>query len=76
MRDEILKLLPELNDIHDAKLRDKIIAVWSEAIDKGGWKIPDLTEMPFTLLVRDVRITFIEHVRTVCRMCIMIIIQN
>jgi len=69
MRNEIIKLLPELDEIHDTQLRDKIIAVWQEAIEMGGWKIPDLAEMPFTLLVKDVNITFIEHVRTVCQMC-------
>jgi hypothetical protein len=63
-------MLPELEDIHDTDLRDKIIAVWEDALTMGQWQIDDLKRMPFTLLVQGVEITFIEHVRTVCQMCI------
>lgn len=69
MDKDVLDLLPELNEIHDAGLRDKIVAVWKDALEMGGWSINDLKRMPFTLLVKGVEITFIEHVRTVCQMC-------
>ncbi|MCH7618470.1 MAG: hypothetical protein IH880_01700 [Candidatus Marinimicrobia bacterium] len=70
MRDAIAATLPELGEIKDSDLRDKVIAVWEEAMTKKGWNIETLKRMPFTLLVADVNISFIEHVRTVCRMCI------
>ena len=70
MKDQILNMLPELNDINDDALRAKIVAVWQDALTMGGWNIDDLKRMPFTLLVKDVNITFIEHVRTVCKMCV------
>lgn len=70
MRDAIAATLPELGEINDSDLRDKVIAVWEEAMTKKGWNIETLKRMPFTLLVADVNISFIEHVRTVCRMCI------
>ncbi|MCH7495056.1 MAG: hypothetical protein IH825_03045 [Candidatus Marinimicrobia bacterium] len=70
MRDAIAATLPELGEIKDSELRDKVIAVWEEAMTKKGWNIETLKRMPFTLLVADVNISFIEHVRTVCRMCI------
>ena len=70
MRDAIAATLPELEEINDSDLRDKVIAVWEEAMTKKGWNIETLKRMPFTLLVADVNISFIEHVRTVCRMCI------
>ena len=70
MRDAIVATLPELGEINDTELRDKVIAVWDEALKKKGWKIETLKRMPFTLLVDDVKISFTEHVRTVCRMCI------
>ena len=70
MRDAIAATLPELGEINDSDLRDKVIAVWEEALTKKGWNIETLKRMPFTLLVADVNISFIEHVRTVCRMCI------
>ena len=70
MRDAIVATLPELGEIKESGLRDKVIAVWEEAMTKKGWNIETLKRMPFTLLVADVNISFIEHVRTVCRMCI------
>ena len=70
MKDAIIATLPELGEINDDELRGKVIAVWVEALNKKEWKIETLKRMPFTLLVADVKISFIEHVRTVCRMCI------
>ena len=70
MRDAIVATLPELGEIKESGLRDKVVDVWEEAMTKKGWNIETLKHMPFTLLVADVNISFIEHVRTVCRMCI------
>ena len=70
MRDEILELLPELNEIRDADLREKVIAVWTESITSGGWQPEELLEIPFTLLAGRIDMFFIEHVRTCARMCV------
>ncbi len=64
------QVIPELNEIHDPELRAKVVAVWEEGMELGGWTADALAEIPFTLLAEDVDVTFIEHVRTVCRMCI------
>jgi len=68
--EDLKELIPELNQIHDDKLRAKVLAVWEEGMELGGWTVDELGEIPFTLLADDVEVTFIEHVRTVCRMCI------
>jgi hypothetical protein len=70
MREMVLRLLPEINEIKDADLRDKVIACWEEAIEFRGWTEELLQNMPFTLLAENVQITFISHVRAVCAMCI------
>lgn len=70
MKDMVLRLLPEINKIKDADLRDKVIACWEEAIEFRGWTEELLQNMPFTLLAENVKITFISHVRAVCAMCI------
>ena len=70
MRDAIVAILPELGEIENVELRDEVLAVWDEALKKKAWDIETLKRMPFTLLVDDVNISFIEHVRTVCRMCV------
>ena len=67
---ELTELIPEFNEIHDPELRAKVLAVWEEGMALGGWTVGELAEIPFTLLAEDVDVTFIEHVRTVCRMCL------
>jgi len=69
MREEILKNIPEFELIEDRELRDKALGVWQEALELGGFTIEDIKRIPFTLLAENVQITFLEHVRTVCRMC-------
>ncbi len=70
MKDTIMRLLPEVDEIGDKTLRDRVIACWEEAIDFRGWSEELLKSMPFTLLAENVKITFIDHVRAVCRMCL------
>ncbi|HHM24474.1 MAG TPA: HD domain-containing protein [Bacteroidetes bacterium] len=70
MREELLSMIPEFNEIQDAELREKAIAVWEEAMAYRNWTPEELASIPFTLLAENVKITFLEHVRTVCRMCI------
>jgi hypothetical protein len=67
---ELTELLPEINHIKDEDLRGKVISVWQEALEIGGWKLEDLQLMPYTLLVKDVDVTFVEHVRVVCKLCL------
>lgn len=70
MRNEIVAALPELSLVQDAALRDKVIDVWEEALTTGGFSLWDLKNMPFTLLADNVSVTFLEHVRAVCQMCV------
>ena len=70
MRDEIKELLPEINEIGDAALREKVVDVWEESIRTGGWQPKELLSIPFTLLAGDIEMMFIEHVRCCARMCL------
>jgi hypothetical protein len=70
MKEMILRLLPEVEEIKDATLKGKVIACWEDAVAFRGWTEELLRSMPFTLLAENVKITFIDHVRAVCRMCI------
>lgn len=63
------KILPEVNEIKDEALRQKVIDIWKEASDYRGWTDELLMAIPFTLLAENVKISFIDHVRAVCRMC-------
>lgn len=66
----IEKLLPEINLIRDESIRLKVKAVWEEALGFRGWTADILSRIPFTLLADNVKITFLEHVRAVCRICL------
>jgi hypothetical protein len=70
MSDLVLRLLPEIDEIKDAKLKQKTVACWEEAIAFRGWTEELLRNIPFTLLADNVQIMFIDHVRAVCKMCI------
>jgi putative nucleotidyltransferase with HDIG domain len=70
IREQIMILLPEIDLIRDAALREKTAQVWEDAVREGGWTFEAIARMPFSVHVENCRITFIEHVRTVCRMCI------
>ena len=70
LKEKIVEAIPEINLIRDANLREKTLQVWEDAITEGGWTIAALHKMPFSIHVENCRISFIEHVRTVCKMCV------
>ncbi len=74
--DQIAELFPDITAITDAGLRDKVAAVWSEAIETGaggkGWAFDELRAIPFTLLAGDIDLRFIEHLNSCIRQCIVI----
>jgi putative nucleotidyltransferase with HDIG domain len=65
MKQELIKLLPELELIKDAGLREKTTKIWEDALCRGGWKTEDLKEMPFTLLIEKTSVNIVEHTRAV-----------
>lgn len=69
MTSALTDLIPEFNQIQEESLRKKVLAVWQEAMELGGWTTESLRELPYTLLVEDVDISFPTHVRVVCRLC-------
>ena len=68
MRDAILEAFPEINELTAARLRDQVVAVWTDALETGGWTMEALRAIPFTLLAGDIDIRFLEHVRTGARL--------
>jgi len=63
----ILEWLPEIAEIRDEKLRALTCEVWEKAVERGGWTEADLEAMPFTLLIKSVSVSLIEHTRAVTR---------
>jgi putative nucleotidyltransferase with HDIG domain len=73
---EIATLFPHLVDIKDAALRDKVAAVWNEALTTGcggkGWTFDEIRAIPFTLLAGKIDLRFVEHLNSCCKQCIAI----
>jgi len=72
MTSEILKVLPEIALIGEAKLRELTLTVWDEAMKRGGWTVADLLKMPFTLLLKRTDVNIIDHTRAVTRAALQI----
>ena len=72
----IAELFPPLMKIKDKSLREKVAAVWNEAITTGcggkGWTFDELRAVKFTLLAGDIEMTFVEHLNSCARQCIAI----
>ena len=73
---DIATLFPNLMDIRDSGLRDKVAAVWNEALTTGcggkGWTFDEIRAIPFTLLAGKIDMRFVEHLNSCCKQCIAI----
>jgi len=67
--EEICEVLPEIDQIKDAQLRDNVVATWEDGLARGGWTPKDMQRMPFTL-AKKVTLNFAQHVRSVTRICL------
>lgn len=65
MNQKLLSIIPEFELIKSKELRNRTVRVWQEAMNKGGWRVEDLKEMPFTLLIENTPINIINHTRAV-----------
>lgn len=64
-RDTVRQLWPEIDWIQDLQLREKVTETWALALKRSALKPDDLNCIPFTLLVPNCPITFMEHKRCV-----------
>ena len=65
MDDQLADHIPEIQLIEDQKLRERVLSVWKEALSLGGWKLSDLNRIPFTLLIPNCPVGYLDHVRAV-----------
>jgi hypothetical protein len=61
MREAVERLWPEIQWIGDGKLRELVTQTWIKTLERSPLKPDDLNQIPFTLLVPDCPIAFIEH---------------
>ena len=59
------QMWPEAEWISDEGLKEKVLQVWEYALDNSPLTPEDLEEIPFTLLVKDLKVSFMTHKRAV-----------
>jgi putative nucleotidyltransferase with HDIG domain len=65
LNETIKQLWPELDWIENPDLRHRVAQTWARAFELSPLKPEDLKRIPFTLLVPDCPVTFMEHKRCV-----------
>ena len=63
-KDKVLKIWPEIEWIKDDTLKNKVTEAWAWAIENSVLSADDLQEIPFSLLIKDCNVTFMNHKRT------------
>jgi len=66
----IESLFPELNEISDTALREKVVNVFLRAMELGEWD--NIEGIPFTLLIENCPINLVAHTRLVTQMALKI----
>lgn len=65
LRNQVAALWPELAWIRDETLREQVTRTWILAFERSPLEPDDLHAIPFTLLVPNCTVTFMEHKRCV-----------
>jgi len=70
MKDKVIKIWPEINWIKDLELREKVLNAWCYAIENSVLAPEDLEIIPFSLLIKNCNITFMNHKRTAVHLAV------
>lgn len=63
---QIREACPELGEIDDDDLREKVIEAWRLGLERGGWQ--DIADIPYAWNIHEV--TNVEHVRGVTKIAL------
>ena len=70
MKDKVLTIWPEINWIKNNGLKEKVLQCWIYAIENSVLSIEDLEEIPFSLLLKDCKISFMNHKRAAVQLSV------
>jgi putative nucleotidyltransferase with HDIG domain len=70
MRDKIKKIWPEIELIKNEDIKEKTYKCWEYAIENSPLEPEDLEVIPFSLLIDDCEISFMNHKRTAVQLSI------
>ncbi|HVO74288.1 MAG TPA: HD domain-containing protein [Ignavibacteriaceae bacterium] len=70
MKEKVLSIWPEINWIQDQDLKEKVLACWVYAVENSVLTPEDLQAIPFSLLIKDCKISFMNHKRTAVQLSV------
>jgi putative nucleotidyltransferase with HDIG domain len=70
MHEKVQIIWPEINWIQNQELKDKTLDCWVYAIENSVLSAEDLEVIPFSLLIKDCKITFMNHKRTAVQLSV------
>lgn len=70
MKEKVLKIWPEIEWIQDEELKEKVTRCWIYALEKSVLSPEDLETIPFSLLIDNCDITFMNHKRTAVQLSV------
>ena len=70
MYEEVKKIWPEIEWIKDEKLKESVYKTWDYALEQSVLSAEDLQRIPFTLLIKDCKVTFMEHKQAVVHIAV------
>ena len=70
MREKILMIWTEIMWIKDKTLRDQVTDAWAYAIENSVLTAEDLETIPFSLLIKDCQVSFMNHKRTCVQLAV------
>ena len=70
MKDKVMAIWPEINWIKDEELKIKTRDAWVYAIEKSPLEPKDLEEIPFSLLIKNCNVSFMNHKRTCVQLAV------
>lgn len=70
MRKKVKKIWPEIDWIQDEELKEKVTLCWVYAIENSVLDAEDLGKIPFSLLIQNCNITFMNHKRTAVQLSV------
>ena len=70
MHDKVLQIWPEIEWIQDGALREKVTDAWVYAIENSVLTPEDLEKIPFSLLIKDCQVSFMNHKRTCVQLAV------
>ena len=69
-REDVLRIWPEIEWIKNDDLRKRVIQAWSYALENSVLSPEDLEKIPFSLLIKDCKVSFMNHKRTCVQLAV------